>query len=321
VTLRLPEHWLWDFWFAVDGDDVHLFFLHAPRSLGEPDRRHHNARMGHAVSRDLRTWKLLPRPIEPGRRGAFDDLATWTGSVLRWNGRWHLFYTGTSSAESGRVQRIGIASSDDLMSWRKHDVVLEADAQWYEKLSAAGEEHWRDPWVFEGPDGRVDMLVTARSKDGPRDGRGVVGHAWSLDLAAWEIGPPLSEPGEFRQLEVPQLVELGGAFRVLFSAGKGDHSAARLARDGMVAESGTHYLESTRALGPYRVAPGRFLVGGKSELYAGRILEWKGERLFFAWRAHEDGRFVGELSHPMQVEADRGGRLRVRVSRPSSRKA
>jgi hypothetical protein len=22
MTLRLPEHWIWDFWFAQDGDEV-----------------------------------------------------------------------------------------------------------------------------------------------------------------------------------------------------------------------------------------------------------------------------------------------------------
>ncbi len=55
MALRLPEHWLWDFWFAQDGDDVHLFHLQAPRSLGDPALRHANATIGHAVSRDLRT--------------------------------------------------------------------------------------------------------------------------------------------------------------------------------------------------------------------------------------------------------------------------
>ena len=49
MTLRLPDHWLWDFWLAEDGEDVHLFFLHAPRSLGNPDLRHSHARIGRLV--------------------------------------------------------------------------------------------------------------------------------------------------------------------------------------------------------------------------------------------------------------------------------
>jgi hypothetical protein len=34
LSLRLPGHWSWDFWFATDGEDVHVSFLHAPRDLG-----------------------------------------------------------------------------------------------------------------------------------------------------------------------------------------------------------------------------------------------------------------------------------------------
>lgn len=65
MSLRLPDHWPWDFWFAVDGEDVHVFFLHAPRSVGDPELRHRNARIGHAVSRDLHHWEPLPNPSVP----------------------------------------------------------------------------------------------------------------------------------------------------------------------------------------------------------------------------------------------------------------
>src|SRR5215213_10289021 len=111
MTLRLAERWLWDFWFAQEGGDVHVFYLQAPRSLGDQELRHHSATIGHAVSRDLRVWRVLPDALGPGDPGAFDDLATWTGSVLRHRGRWHLFYTGVARAEDGRVQRVGHATS------------------------------------------------------------------------------------------------------------------------------------------------------------------------------------------------------------------
>jgi beta-fructofuranosidase len=51
--LRLDDQWIWDSWVAVDGDLYHLFFLKAPRSLGNPGKRHINATVGHATSRDL----------------------------------------------------------------------------------------------------------------------------------------------------------------------------------------------------------------------------------------------------------------------------
>jgi aminobenzoyl-glutamate transport protein len=63
--LILPDHWTWDFWLADDGDRYHLYFLMAPTSLGDPDLRHHNARIGHAVSNDLTDWDFLGEALGP----------------------------------------------------------------------------------------------------------------------------------------------------------------------------------------------------------------------------------------------------------------
>ena len=317
MPLRLPDHWIWDFWFAQDGDDVHVFFLHAPRSLGDPDRRHRHARIGHAVSRDLRTWEVLPEPLGVGDPGAFDDLATWTGSVLGHDGRWLLFYTGISTRDDGAVQRIGMATSDDLLHWRRQDLVVEADGRWYEKLGpGVGEQAWRDPWAcFDHDSERFHLLITARANAGPSDGRGVLGHAWSDDLRSWRVGPPVSEPGEFAQLEVPQRVHLGGAWRVLFCAHPEDHSAARLSRPGTAAEGGTHYLTSQSKFGPYALDRDRFLVGD-SRYYAGRLLHHDGQWHLFAWRQFDEhGHFAGELSDPMPVSVAVDGSLSVALPR------
>ena len=105
--LRLDDRWIWDFWLARDGGDHHVFFLQAPRSLGDPELRHSNASIGHAVSSDLRSWAVLPDVFGPGAPGAWDDRVPWTGSVVRHEDRWYLFYTSTSTAERGLVQRIG----------------------------------------------------------------------------------------------------------------------------------------------------------------------------------------------------------------------
>ena len=82
--LRLDDYYVWDWWVADDGKRYHLFFLQAPRSVGDPANRHVNAEIGHATSRDLVDWDDLGptfQPSEIGRR-AFDDMAIWTGSVL-----------------------------------------------------------------------------------------------------------------------------------------------------------------------------------------------------------------------------------------------
>ena len=315
MTLRLKDHWLWDFWFAQDGDDIHVFYLKAPRSIGDADQRHHRATIGHAVSTDLYAWQVLPDALGPSPTGAFDDLATWTGSVLHHGGRWHMFYTGIRGEEHGKVQRIGRATSLDLVTWEKSGPVLEADSRWYEKLHpGVREEAWRDPWVFWDEESELfHMLVTARSRRGPLDARGVIGHASSEDLSTWQVGPPLSEPGDFYHLEVPQLVHIGGAWRVLFCVAEHEHSRARRSRSAWVAETGTHYLTGQGKFGPYSLERDDFLVGDpRGRHYGGRLLKFRGDWYFFAWQQFDDaGGFVGQLSDPMPVIVEGEGSIRV----------
>jgi len=81
MAFQLPDSWVWDFWVVDDGEQYHLFFLYASRALGDPELRHHRASIGHAVSADLRSWHRVADALVPSDPPAFDDLATWTGSV------------------------------------------------------------------------------------------------------------------------------------------------------------------------------------------------------------------------------------------------
>ena len=81
--LRLDDSWLWDFWLADDGDRYHLFVLFAARALQDERRRHGQAAIGHAVSDDLRSWARAGDVVAASEAPAFDDVATWTGSVVR----------------------------------------------------------------------------------------------------------------------------------------------------------------------------------------------------------------------------------------------
>src|SRR5215210_6436007 len=109
--LRLADRWVWDLWSARTDSEYPLFFLQAPRSLGDPELRHRNASVGHAVSTDLRDWTRVADALTPQQAPAFDDLATWTGCVVRGDdGVWRMFSTGLSRAEDGLVQRIGLST-------------------------------------------------------------------------------------------------------------------------------------------------------------------------------------------------------------------
>ena len=229
---KLPEAWVWDFWTVDDGDLYHLFFLYASKALHDPHARHYRASVGHAVSRDLVKWERVTDALVRSDAPAFDDLATWTGSVVQHpDGRWLMFYTGSTLVpETGaNLQSIGYAVSTDLYVWDKAPgPVLQADPRWYEK-SADGHWHdeaFRDPWVFADPDGDGwHMLITARANHGDTVDRGVVGHAWSADLESWELREPLSEPGQgFGQLEVLQPFVVDGRQVLLFNCMVGDLS-------------------------------------------------------------------------------------------------
>jgi beta-fructofuranosidase len=179
VVFRLEDYWVWDFWVADDGDRFHLFYLHAPRSLGDPELRHRNARIGHATSFDLTDWQNHGEVLAPGAPGSFDETATWTGSVVQGpDGLWRMFYTGSSfmAPDSARnVETIGVAVSEDLFSWRKlPGPICRADSRWYETLGTSSwpEEAWRDPWVFrDASSDNWHMLVTARSNHDDDAGR------------------------------------------------------------------------------------------------------------------------------------------------------
>jgi beta-fructofuranosidase len=307
-VLRLADHWVWDSWGAHDGTHHHLFFLRASRALLDPDRRHLRASVGHARSTDLRRWDLLPDALVPADSPAWDDQATWTGSVVEApDGTWRLFYTGVSRAERGLVQRIGVARSDDLLTWHRvgDGLLLEADARWYEKLDLEAwiDEAWRDPYVFADPGGDGwHMLITARVPDGDPAGRGVIGHATSPDLEHWEVLPPLTTPAGFGQLEVPQAVVVDGQPMLVFSCWPDRMTDGR--RD-QWRGGGVWAVPGADLTGPWDIASATTF--GHPSVYAARLVEERpGQWALLGFRDTEDGTFVGEITDPLPVVLERG---------------
>ena len=324
--LHLDEDWVWDFWLADDGSAFHAFFLAAPRSLGDEWLRHTHARVGHAVSTDLVSWTRLPDALLPEPGSGFDDVATWTGSVLQGpGGRWWMFYTGTTQGGNGLVQRIGAATSDDLLSWRKHpgNPLLVADRRWYEVAGddAATGEEWRDPWVFADPGGNGwQMLITARAAGSagapPADDRGVVGHAVSEDLEHWRVGPPVVAAGAgFAHLEVTQTEIVDGRPVLLFSCLRDRFAAGRAAAPG---NGGVWAATGESLLGPFDVAGAAQVTG--EEFYSGRLIrDRSGQWVLLAFHnTAADGSFGGRIGDPMPVGWSAGGRLTLGAA-PASR--
>ncbi len=299
--LRLIDRWVWDSWVADTGSEFHLFFLQAPRLLGDQLERHFHASIGHAVSKDLSTWQECGTVLEAGPAGSFEDMAIWTGSVIEHAGIWHMFYTGTRRTEDGAEQRVALATSVDLATWTRHPAnpVIELDARWYERVEF---DAWRDPWVMRDPEGDgFHALITARACQGPDDARGVIGHAWSPDLVSWEVRPPLTEPGEFGHLEVPQAQMVGSTPVLLFSVGLDRFSESRRAR--VPAEDpGTFIALGESLLGPWDIAAARRIP--VPDLYAARLVQDQAG----AWQVlgfrdgSARGQFAGEIADPVPLK-------------------
>lgn len=305
--LRLPDSWVWDFWIVEDQGTYHAFFLYASRALHHPDLRHRRAAVGHAISTDLVTWERVKDALVHGSPPSFDQTATWTGSVVRGaDGRWYMFYTGSTLADEGQlVQQIGLATSDDLFTWVKHDrnPVVSADPRWYAPVGGPQpwqDEHWRDPWVMADPDGDGwHMLVTARSNDGPLDERGVIGHARSQDLLTWTVQPPLTAPGAgFGQLEVPQVENVDGRWVLIFNCLGSEFSRARRAGG---APGGVFAARAESALGPYDIAGATALTN--ESLYVGKLVRDPHGRWVFLAFVNRDanGDFAGVITDPAPV--------------------
>ncbi|MCU1425508.1 MAG: glycosyl hydrolase family 32 [Microbacteriaceae bacterium] len=307
MSLQLPDKWIWDSWYVQEDGVTHAFYLHASRALGDADRRHRHPIVGHAVSTDLTNWTVVEDALIVSDPEAFDDGTTWTGSIVRADdGVWWMFYTGTSRAENTNVQRIGAATSTDLMRWRKvsRDALVEADPDYYELLDLDiwHDQAWRDPWVFRFPGETTwQMLVTARAKAGDPRERGVLGHATSENLTDWTVRPPLSDPGQgFGQLEVLQFEIVDGVPVLLFCCGYSELSAERQAGGevgGVYSVPVDARLEhvdfSTATLFP------------RTDLYAARLVrDADGGWALLAFVNIVDGEFVGMLSDPVPVTAD-----------------
>lgn len=236
MSLRLPGQWVWDSWFVFDGEWHHAFYLQASRALGDPDRRHRNVTVGHAISQDLKNWTVIQDALAPSDSPAPDSWTTWTGSVVKNDdGLWWMFYTGTSREDAGERQTVCAATSSDLITWNKvpNTLVAAADSRWYKTLSAGFDnEPFRDPWVFKMPgEDNWTMLTTAGSNSAlTRREEGIMGIAKSANLTDWIVQAPLGEPGQgFGETEVFQFEIVDGVPIILFCCSEGWLSDARRA--------------------------------------------------------------------------------------------
>jgi beta-fructofuranosidase len=323
MVLALEKQWIWDSWYAHDGERWHGYFLKADKALVDPELRHFNVSQGHAISDDLVNWEHQGTCFAPSAHPAWDDYTTWTGSVVQDDaGLWHLFYTGSRSSEDGLYQRIGHATCTDMHNWQRVGDGFCLDltgpnATRYEADYAAGFWHdraMRDPWVMRDPDGDGWLMYFTARANGvaePNAG-GAIGFATSPDLKDWSLQPPVFTGG-FGQLEVPQVFEVDGNWYCLFCTSADHFSKAQAESTPGGPVTGTHYLIGNSPRGPWRIAPGPFLDGAlPCRRYAARIVHAAdGLRIMGFADRPDGGHFVGHVMDPEPVIVRRDGLLEI----------
>lgn len=298
------EFWVWDSWYARENGLLHAFYLKAPKTLINPDLRHHQAEVGHSVSTDGNNWEVRPDALNKNPELAFDNQGIWTGSIVKHDDLWHMFYTGIDQESKGRIQRIGHATSTDLITWNRvsNEPILTAKSPWYAtaETDPKDEEPFRDPWVFHF-ENKWHMLVTARDSSGD----GTMAHATSENLWDWELHPPLIENSGFAQLEVFQVVEVDGEWVLIFCAAPQD-----VTREGTERSYATYAVAAQSPLGPFDLDTAKPITpnGG---VYAGRIVldESGAPKLYGFIDNGQPGGFKGVISDPIDVQLTSEGVL------------
>jgi beta-fructofuranosidase len=315
--LVLEDDWIWDSWHVDDGDQYHLFFLRASRSLADPGLRHTHATIGHAVSRDLYDWDYLGETLAPDPQG-WDDLALWTGSVVRGDdGLWRMFYTAinTHHGHGLKDQRVGVVVSEDLHHWRRvtDGPVVELDTRWYKSLpeDPGASETWRDPFVFADPEGDGwRMLIAARAKGAAPNDDGVLAQARSRDLLHWEVGPPVCEPGAgFGQLEVAQVRLIENTPTLVFTCHPQEQTAQRIERSGAYC---TWSLAGESLLGPWDIARAQPFVAEPALFAAPLVAQRDGTWALIGFRNLEpEGILAFDILDPIPVQLRDGALQRI----------
>ncbi len=265
--------------------------------------------IAHAVSDDGLNWRRVKNALFVGDPGSWDDDMLWTMHVSpdpEHQGAWRMFYTGLSRGEYGRVQRVGMAWSNDLMHWQRIDsglYPLEVGKKHYEHSADEGRKwvSFRDPFFYRDPEsGARLLLASARVNRGPLIRRGCVSVAREVEPNRFEFEEALHHPGLYDDVEVPNLFRLDGRYFLLGSIRE---------------DTKVHYWYSDEVMGPYENFFDNVLLPRGN--YAARICRRGDEVLLFNFFARQEQHYGREITKkllppPKLLVTDETGRLRMK---------
>jgi beta-xylosidase len=165
---------------------------------------------------------VLAASKEPG---AFDGRTVDCPFVFHHQGRFYMTYVGWD----GTGYQTGLASSDNLLDWKREGCILRRDpASAVTRYNIAmnwivRRNEMRSPGELKKVRGRFLGAYHAYPNAGLEEGPAVIGLCWSDDLRRWEIDQPCLRPEngadwENGGLYKPCLVEQGGTYYLFYNA-------------------------------------------------------------------------------------------------------
>lgn len=214
-----PGMWINDLWFAQAGDTYHAFYLQTPMAIGDVNNwpaRHDLQQIGHATSQDLIHW-TDHGPVVTPMPGSWRS-AIATGSVAHHDGKWWMAFSATGAKDAV----VGLAMSDDLMTWKVAEDGPLVTGQAYAGMWQGRSLRWQalaDPYLC--PDsvaGWHYLLLNARVLDAPIASAGCIGVLRSRDMRRWEAAGIFAYPEWCERMETPALWQHAGRWYLYFGA-------------------------------------------------------------------------------------------------------
>ena len=228
-TMRHPNRYVWDFWYYFDPEAqaYHVFYLNADPERVPQGKHHLSSQVGYGVTTDFLRMDWGSCDVLTADPDRWDNTSIWSGDIIRIKDGFLLFYTSRSSEEDdGNTQNIGIAFADriDTNQWEPlPGIRIRPDPSIYEPRHVPGDistHAWRDPFLFRQCE-QAYMLITAKSVKRPAGRNGVVGLLRSSDggLSNWDYLEPMSNPGCYSEMEVPQIYKnVNDAYELVYSS-------------------------------------------------------------------------------------------------------
>jgi hypothetical protein len=186
--------------------------------------------LGHAVSTDLLHWTHLS-PVLHVRPDKWDNGHIWAPHVVEQDGTYYMWYTGVTMVPFAWkwYQRIGVATSTDLMNWTRYDEPVYGGnmVPWaYSDSSQFDGCQFRDPYVMPDPDNPGKWLMYYVTVPAAVRGQLLVGIARnSGGMTPWhDLGEPMWSTNAYHNwgwVESPNVFQHGPLWYLFVTTNSG----------------------------------------------------------------------------------------------------